>query len=135
MTSPKEEAAGHPPDFRVRYRFLSADEGGREQLPSQGYRSDFSYDGDDPAVDGIFMVHPEFEAPDGSVLEEGAPVSRAGTARMWVLVHDMREQLHRHRARVGVHGYFMEGGRRVAEAEIVEIVGLHTNEGKRWGTA
>jgi len=43
---PYEEVRNHPPDFRVRYRFYSEEEGGRKNPVFQGLRCDFSYDGD-----------------------------------------------------------------------------------------
>ena len=128
----KASQTGHPPDFRVRYRFLLPEEGGRQSIPFQDYRSDFSYDGGDPAVDGILMIHPEFESADGSIFPQDIQVPREGTARMWILLQEMREDVHRKRIRVGVRGYFMEGSHRVAEAEVIEVLGLHTNVGRKW---
>ncbi len=40
---PYHEILKHHYDFRVRYRFLSQEEGGRRNPPFQGYRSDFEY--------------------------------------------------------------------------------------------
>jgi hypothetical protein len=49
-------------DFKVKYRFLSADEGGRESVPPHNnYRSDWLYDGDDIHKSGLSMVWPFFE--------------------------------------------------------------------------
>lgn len=100
-------------------------------MPLQGYRSDFSYEGDDPAKGGLYMIHPEFEGIDGRPIPEEARATVIGTARMWIVIHEMREEVHRKRVTVGTRGFFMEGGRCVAEAEVIEILGLHTNEGER----
>lgn len=67
MWRPYEEIRKHPPDFRVAYQFYSEAEGGRKCAPSQGYRSDFSYDGDD-ITDGLYVIHPEFEDENGNVM-------------------------------------------------------------------
>lgn len=123
-----EERLGHPQDFNVSYRFLSREEGGRVSGPPlQGYRCDFSYEGDDIQKTGIYMIWPEFEDERGKVLPEGARVSARGMARMWIVSEKMRVAIHRSRAQEGVKGYFMEGGRRVAEVIITKVVGLRTN--------
>lgn len=54
MWIPYEEIRSHPPDFRVKYRFYSKNQGGRKSTPFQGYRSDFAYDGDDTSITGNF---------------------------------------------------------------------------------
>lgn len=114
-------------DFEVRYRFFTSEEGGRVSGPPwQHYRCDWAY-ADEMGATGIYMIHPEFIAEDGSVLAEGFPVPWAGTATMWIVVPEMRSQIHRQRIMEGVRGYFMEGNRRVAEAVVTRILGLHTN--------
>ena len=119
--------AGWQADFEVRYRFLTSEEGGRRTGPPfQHYRCDWSYEGDDPSK-GIYMIYPEFVAEDGSLIPEGVPVPVSGIATMWILSHDMRVQVHRERVCEGIRGYFMEGARRVAEAVVSRVVGLHTN--------
>lgn len=122
------ELRGHPADFEVRYRFLAAEEGGRfTGPPRQPYRCDWAYDGDDISQAGVFMIHPEFLSPDGSVLPQGSPVGSIGLATMWILDPAMRAGIHRQRIRSSVRGFFMEGSRRVAEAEVTRVIGLHTN--------
>ena len=119
--------AGRQADFEVRYRFLTSGEGGRRTGPPfQHYRCDWSYEGDDPSK-GIYSIYPEFLAQDGLLIPEGVPVPISGIATMWILSHDMRVQVHRARIREGITGYFMEGARRVAEAVVTRVVGLHTN--------
>ena len=93
-------------------------------MPWQGYRSDWLYEGDDPHA--IFMIHPEFESAEGAILPEHQVVSPDGFARMWILYPSMRER-HQRKLSVGTKGFFVEGPHKVAEAEVVEIVGLHTN--------
>jgi hypothetical protein len=122
------EQRGHPPDFEVRYRFFSTAEGGRLSGPSQQhYRCDWAYEGDDASETGIFMIWPEFMAEDGSIQPEDSQVPLAGIATMWVLVPEMRADVHRRRIRVGVRGFFMEGSHRVAEATVTRVLALHTN--------
>jgi hypothetical protein len=126
-----EERTGHPADFEVRYRILTAEIGGRcTGPPHQNYRCDWAYDGDDISKTGLYMIYPQFLAEDGSVFPEGRPVPVSGLATMWILSHQMRVEVHRERVRVGVRGYMMEGPRRVAEAVVTRVVGLHTNGGE-----
>jgi hypothetical protein len=114
---------GSPPDFAVRYRFFTAEEGGLVGAPRQHIRWDFLYQGDDPERDGIYMIWPEFLDRAGNVLPDG-PVPYEGVAHMFILNPDMREQVHRRRMAVGVRGYFVEGSKRVAECEVMELIGL-----------
>ena len=116
-------------DFEVKYRFFSASEGGRKTgTPFQGYRSDWAYEGDDIKETGIYMIHPEFLDENGNVLDKDVQVSVEGIARMGILIEEMKDIIHRKRIEVGVKGYFMEGGRRVAEAEVIKIVGLRKDK-------
>lgn len=125
-----EESTGHLPDFEVRYRFLTSEEGGlRAGPPFQHPRYDWLYEGDDISEAGAYMVWPEFLIEDGSVFPEGLPVPVSGIASMWILSHKIRLQVHRAKIREGGRGYFMEGGRRVAEAVVTRVVGLCTNTG------
>src|SRR5690349_5395711 len=113
------ENRGQEPAFRVRYRFLSHGEGGRQNPPRQHIRFDFLYDGDDPFKDGISMIWPEFVTPDGKFLPEGE-VPMAGLADMFIVMPD-RIPFHRERIRVGTKGYFVEGPKRVAECEVIAL--------------
>ncbi|GAB6140531.1 hypothetical protein JCM14076_12600 [Methylosoma difficile] len=85
------------------------------------------YEGDDPLKDSIYMIHPEFLDESGTPCDDEVVVSLSGRASMWILVPEMREIVHRSRAKVGVRGYFMEGSRKIGDVEIEEIAGLHTN--------
>ncbi|HMI05354.1 MAG TPA: hypothetical protein VK541_22890 [Pedobacter sp.] len=123
-----EKRLGHPADFKVRYRFYTFQEGGRKSIPHQGYRSDFWYD--HPEHNGtnlLFMIWPEFEDENGQViLDDENPVPSAGIAQMWVIAAENRVY-HLDKIELGLKGYFMEGSRRVAECEVIEILGLGTN--------
>lgn len=124
-----ETIRGFPPDFKVKYRFFSVEEGGRKQLPLQGYRSDFALREDllKTPLD-LRVIHPEFEDENGNIIiDETRAVLESGVARMWILFAKARGERHIHDIKVGLKGYFMEGPKRVAEAEIIEINGLYKN--------
>jgi hypothetical protein len=125
MWTPYQQRNRREPDFKVQYRFIPHAEGGRVQVPYQGYRSDLHYDGEDMEKDGIYMIWPEFLRPDGSVmLEEEVLVPSEGEAFMWILLFDKMRDYHKRRAIAGRRCWFMEGSRKVAEARITEQIGL-----------
>ena len=125
MWTPYQQRNDRSPDFKVRYRFIPYSDGGRVQVPYQGYRSDLHYEGEDMHTDGIYMIWPEFLNPDGSVvLEDQKLVSPEGEAFMWILMHKEMKEYHKLRASLGRRCWFMEGNRKVAEAIITEIIGL-----------
>lgn len=129
MWKPYEERSGHPQDFYVQYRFYSPEVGGRQNFPAQGYRCDFAYQEDDIKETSIYMIHPEFEDNDRNViLDDKISVNQTGTARMWIVLPEMREEIHKHKIKLGTKGYFMEGSRRVGEVEVIKIVGLLSNK-------
>ena len=116
-------------DFKVKYRFLSLDEGGRESGPPyNNYRSDWLYDGDDIQKSGLSMIWPFFENNEGEFINEEIKVPNEGTARMFILVPESRVNKHQQLIKVGVKGYFMEGSRKVAEAEVIKIVDLYADK-------
>jgi hypothetical protein len=122
-----EKRLGHVADFRVKYTFYSKEEGGREQLPFQGIRSDFWYDHDGHEANWLFMIWPEFEDQSGNVVfDNTVPVSKTGTAMMWI-INDERRSYHQDKIKVGMTGYFREGSRKTAICEVIEIIGLLTN--------
>lgn len=124
---PYEKTMNHPADFKVRYRFYREDDGGLKSIPFQGYRSDFWYPYDAHYPTSIYMIWPEFEDEHGSIItEKNNPVPATGIARMWILVPEMRNY-HKDKIHIGLKGYFMEGERKVAECEVIEINGLLTN--------
>lgn len=116
----------HKEDFKVKYRFRSQEEGGRENLPYQGIRSDFWYEKDDNNEKWIYMIWPEFEDTNGELVK-GGQVPKEGVARMWIINTKAREY-HQKRIKKGVVGYFMEGARKTADCEVIEIVDLHINQ-------
>jgi hypothetical protein len=128
MHTPYEQRLHHPPDFLVKYRFYTKEEGGRETIvPYQGYRSDFWYEHEDNKVNSLFMIHPEFLDEEGNIiLYNDRSVPATGNALMWVKMPPMRPY-HIPRLKVGVKGYFMEGPKRVAECTVIEILSLATN--------
>ncbi len=125
---PYEERLGYKQDFDVQYRFYSEAEGGRKTgAPHQGYRCDFLYDSENP-LDGTYMIWPEFESEDGRVINsKNLSVPNTGTARMWIVDARMRARVHQTKIKLGTRGYFMEGGKRVAELVVVKIRDLHIN--------
>ena len=131
MHQPYEIKLGFKADFKVRYRFYKEIEGGRKSLPYQGYRSDFWYFHEEHLnPHSIYMIWPEFEDEAGNVITQSdTRISPEGIARMWIVDRQMR-LYHRNKIRPGLKGYFMEGPRRVAECEVVELIGLATNPTK-----
>jgi len=126
MHQPYEEKTKHKADFRIKYRFYKPEEGGRMKLPYQGIRFDFWYEHPENKENSVFMIWPEFEDEEQDlILDQTNPVLESGTARMWVISSKMREY-HRNKIKVGVLGYFFEA-RRVAECEVIEIIGLLEN--------
>jgi hypothetical protein len=122
-----EEKLKRREDFRVKYRFYTSDEGGRKTLPYQGYRSDFWYPHKEHKIDNIFMIWPEFEDEDGNIiLDNEKPVGALGYTKMWIVNQTPYKKYHRGKIKVGTKGYFMEGPTRVAECEVIELVGLLT---------
>ena len=132
MREPYEKRTGHIADFRVKYRFYTKEEGGRTITPGQGYRSDFWYS--HPAhnpTNQLFMIWPEFEDERHEViLDDTIHVPAIGTARMWIIVPE-RRVYHYDKIIKGRKGYFMEGPTRVAECEVLEILGLLSNPIKK----
>ena len=116
----------HKADFRVKYRFRSAKEGGRKTgAPHQGIRSDFSIQGEEENT--MYMIWPEFEDETGDVLlHNDRPVPNSGTARMWVINSGNRPSLI-DKIRIGTKGNFREGSIFSADCEIIEILDLQLN--------
>ena len=118
----------HKADFLVKYKFFSCEEGGRETLPFQGIKSDFWYQTSEfEEKDNLFMIYPEFLDENGKViLENSISVPKEGFAKMWILMPEKRK-FHRENIKVGTIGYFREGSKETAIAEVVEIIGLFEN--------
>jgi hypothetical protein len=126
MHKPYKEILGYNEDFKVKYKFRSEEEGGRKVLPNQGIRCDFWYEYPNHELNGIYIIWPEFEDNNGKLIQAGQP-AKEGIARMWIVMSEMRKY-HQTRIRIGTKGYFMEGSRKTADCEVIEIVDLMTNE-------
>ena len=127
MHSPYEIKLGHTADFRVKYRFYTQEEGGRQSIPYQGLRCDFWYDHGDNSENQIFMIWPEFENAAGEIiLENDRVVPQIGTARMWVIAPERRPHHYGH-IKEGLVCYFREGAKRTAECQVIELIGLLSN--------
>lgn len=114
-------------DFRVKYRFFTPAEGGRMNPALQGYRSDWIY-AEDYEQDGsgamLCMIHPWAVDEYGLEYSHHEFMPSEGFADMRILFDQMRP-VHRRKIKVGVKGYFVEGSRRVAEAEVIDILYLN----------
>ncbi|MES2455768.1 MAG: hypothetical protein V4594_09520 [Bacteroidota bacterium] len=128
MHQPYENRLNHPADFKVSYRFYTALEGGRQSVPHQGYRSDFWYaHPEHNGTNQLFMIWPEFLDENGNlILDDQNSVASSGIAQMWIIAAE-RRVYHSNKIKLGLKGCFMEGSRRVAECEVIEIIGLMTN--------
>ena len=127
MHNSYEEKLKHLADFKVKYKFFTKEEGGREIIPYQGIRSDFWYPHDDHKPNNIFMIWPEFEDDEGNlILENDRSVPAEGIARMWIIVPERRDY-HKNKIQVGLKGFFKEGNLSTGECEVIEILGLNVN--------
>ena len=115
-------------DFEATIRILTEAEGGRKTSPFNGIRWDFSYVADN-ATDQLYMIWPDFFSTSGDSLpkDQPLPLSTELSARMTVVVDEMREQVHRARIKPGVEFYCHEGRRRVAIGRVTRITGLHSD--------
>lgn len=119
-------------DFRVKYRFFTPAEGGRMNPALQGYRSDWVYaeDYEEWVANEklfslpIYMIHPWAVDEYGLEYSPYEFMPSEGFADMSIFSDQMR-LVHRRRIRVGVKGFFVEGSRRVAEAEVIDILYLN----------
>jgi hypothetical protein len=113
-------------DFEAKIRIFREDEGGRKSPAVNGIRWDLNYAEELPSV-GLYMIHPDFLDEDGQSLhlDRALPVDKQLSARMYVIIDEMRSEVHRSRIKVGTQFYCCEGPRRVAEGEVTRITGLH----------
>ncbi|GAA4315872.1 hypothetical protein [Nibribacter koreensis] len=119
-----EELFYRKPDFRVTYTIFTEEEGGRKTPPFQGIRWDFKYDHPEHSNGAIFMIWPEFEDAQGDLIKvANMPLPRYGQARMWIIIEE-RRAYHKEKIKIGTHGYFMEGHRKVGECEVIELLSL-----------
>jgi len=119
-----------PDDFEAVIRIFSENEGGRKTPPFNGIRWDFAY-ASDGVVNQIYMIRPDFFAISGDSLptDTPLPIGVDLSARMTIVVDEMREQLHRARIEPGVEFYCHEGSKRVAIGRVTRITGLHDVRG------
>lgn len=67
------------------------------------------------------MVWPEFEDESGGVLDGAEYAPMSGTSRMWIINKDFIPYRNEY-LKIGTVGYFQEGGRRVGEYEVIELI-------------
>ena len=124
---PYIENTGHPADFEIQYNFYPQEE--FKYGLHQGIRTDFLYEGDDPGIDGIHMIWPEFIDDSGLVITDRTlNIPSHGRALMWIGMHESRVKTHQKRLKVGTNGYLVVGSTKLATAKVTKIIGLHTNE-------
>lgn len=66
------------------------------------------------------MKWPIFEDGNGLSIDDAVKVEIEGVAGMRI-VNDQQVKYHKARIEVGTKGYFMEGARKVAECEVIEL--------------
>lgn len=112
-------------DFEATIRVFTAAEGGRRTPAFNGIRWDFAYAEGQPA-DTLYMIWPDFYAAGGQRLptDQPLPVGVELSARMVVVMEEMRAEVHRDRLAPGVRFFCHEGGQRVAEGVVTRITGL-----------
>ncbi|WP_249865591.1 hypothetical protein [Paenibacillus konkukensis] len=65
---------------------------------------------DDITKTGLYMIHPEFVDKQGEIiLDREMAIALEGTARMWVVIPEMREAVHRHRIQPGLKDISWKG--------------------------
>ena len=114
-------------DFEAQIRIYTEAQGGRKIAPFNGIRWDFSYEGADIEKEGIYMIWPDFydDKHDSIPKDQKLPVDQNLSARMTIVVDEMRVQVHQRRIEVGTRFYCHEGAKRVAEGYVTRITGLH----------
>ena len=84
-------------------------------------RSDFSYAEFDSNELNYFMIWPEFLDSEGEVITDNSiSIPMKGFAKMYVVVPEMVEKIHKYMAKPGVVGYFMVGDKQIARVVITE---------------
>jgi hypothetical protein len=113
-----------PEDFQARIRIFTTAERGRVKPTFNGIRWDFKYFDN---VSNLYMIWPDFFDNEGNSFpaETLLPVNQWLNARMYIVVDEMREKVHRLKVQEGVKFYCMEGSRHTAEGIVSKIVGLY----------
>lgn len=115
MHTPYELDVGRHHDFRVKYSLIGP------RPVYQGIKFDFMFENDDFPKGSLHVIWPEFEDDSGQVkLDKEKPVNGAGTARMWIVVDELKDR-YRETIKVGTRGYFMAGPNKTGECEVVEV--------------
>jgi translation elongation factor EF-Tu-like GTPase len=114
-----------PDDFEASIKIFSFEEGGRQSPPFNGIRWDLCYT-EDSATEHLWMIWPDFMDEHGDSLptDKPLPIGVNLTARMTILVDEMRAEVHRKRLAIGSTFYCHEGGKRVASGRVTKITGL-----------
>jgi hypothetical protein len=113
-----------PHDFEAAVRIFSLEEGGRKSPAFNHIRWDFVYA--DGAPGELYMIWPDFVDRNGKSLpaDKPLPLDVELSARMTVVVEEMRAKVHRARINVGTRFFCCDGPRRVAEGRVTKITGL-----------
>jgi translation elongation factor EF-Tu-like GTPase len=114
------------PDFEAEIRFLSQEDGGREKLPLQGYRSDLRYK--DQNEETAWMIWPLFLNEEGIEIPRGHPVKQQTKANMYIVSDDLRKTVHRQKIREGIRFHLVEGKKIVADGAVTQVLGLWAND-------
>ena len=114
-----------PEDFEAEITILSAEEGGRRTPPFNGIRWDFLYAGDRVEDGDLHMIWPEFLDEVGDALATDLPLKGTYRARMYILLNEGRQRVHRQRISEGTAFFCMEGPRKVARGTVTKVTGLH----------
>lgn len=91
-------------NFEADIRIYTLAEGGRRMPPFNGIRWDLAYADDGINPTSMYMVWPDFFGLDGMSLsvDQPLPVGPVLTARMYIVVDEMRAEVHRGRIVPGV---------------------------------
>jgi translation elongation factor EF-Tu-like GTPase len=113
-------------DFEARIRIFGVAEGGRRSPAFNGIRWDFAYVEGQRPPGTMHMIWTDFLDDSGNSRsdERPLPVGEELSARMTIIVDEMRDQVHRARIAPGVRFYCHEGGNRVAEGVVTRVTGL-----------
>lgn len=119
LHTPYEQSLKRNCNFLVTYRFFTEEGGRKTGPPSQGYRSDFMYQEDEGK--GLFyIIIPEFIDDNNNIILDKDERHWEGKANMWI-VSDRMVEFHKNKMKIGTKGFFMEGLRKTAECEIIQI--------------
>ncbi len=108
------------PDFEAKIRLLTKQEGGRNSLPFQGYRSNFIYEGEDPHIQ--YSIWPEFlDANKMPIPIKEFITSNECFANFYIFDKITKESIHRGKIIVGVKFNMMEGARIIGKGTVTQV--------------